>query len=309
MRKPDLFIVGAPKCGTTTLYAWLRGHPDVFMSVRKEPRFFSPDMDSGSEQDGLYFVRSLDDYMALFAGARDERRVGEASATYLYSTEAPRLICEFQPDARIVVALRDPVEMMYSLHMQHVAAMAEDIDDFAEALAAEERRAAGDGLPGGPFSRFAWRYRDRARFAGQLERWYEAFGRERVHVVILDDLIADSRATFRRLLEFLEVDPHYVPESFSPRNPSKRVRSRRLKRLMHSVAGHRLARVLLPGPLYGGVRRALRPLHRVNRREQPRPPLDGALRGQLQEEFRPEVERLGRLLERDLVALWWEHAR
>src|SRR5882672_1680365 len=114
MRKPDCFIVGAPRCGTTAMYTYLGQHPEIFMSARKEPHFFGTDLSSPA------LVRDEQQYLSLFAKAQNEKRAGEASVFYLYSQRAAREIHAFCPSARIIIMLRNPVEMMYSLHSRHL---------------------------------------------------------------------------------------------------------------------------------------------------------------------------------------------
>src|SRR5688572_20545105 len=104
-RKPNLFLVGAPRCGTTALYTYLKAHPDVFMSPIKELHYFSTDLFQPAPQ---AIIRNEGDYMAMFAGAEGQRWVGEASPYYIYSATAPAAIKAFSPDARLVVTLRNP---------------------------------------------------------------------------------------------------------------------------------------------------------------------------------------------------------
>ena len=112
-RRPDTFIVGAPKAGTTSLYAYLEGHPDVFMSPVKEPGYFAPDVIGGSRK--TVYGEDADRYLALFADARNEKRVSEASTRYLVSPRAPSLISDFQPAPRIIVMLRNPIDVIESV--------------------------------------------------------------------------------------------------------------------------------------------------------------------------------------------------
>ena len=194
MTFPNFFIVGAPKCGTTALHAYLAQHPDVFMSDPKEPHFFGSDLE-------FRYRRSDAQYPVLLRGWGRRRRIGgEASVWYPYSECAADEIGEALPDARIIVMLRDPVEMIPSLHSQFVYNGHEDLG-LGHALAAEQERAAGRRPPPGPTSRAAcstgaWRY------APQLARYLDRFGRERVHVIVYDDLRADLPGEYRRLLEF-----------------------------------------------------------------------------------------------------------
>ena len=293
-RRPDLFIVGAPKCGTTSLYNYLHGHPDVFLASVKEPQFFAGDP---VVKRGMAYPEDMARYLALFADAGDAKRVGEASTSYLESPAAVERVREFAPDARIVAMLRNPVDMMHSLHGMRVSQGVEPKVDFAAALA-DERTRSGFGTVGDQSS---VRYRDRARYAEMLPRWFEAFGRHRVHVIITEDLAAHPDETFGDLLAFLEVSPSYRPESFRRYNTSLRPRSRLLSR----VIGRIPYRAVPAGPLDRVTMPLVRLLRRSNRRREERAPVDPALRGQLQAEFAPDVARLEGLLGRDLTGAWW----
>ena len=111
MRKPNFFIVGGPKCGTTSLWSWLRTHPDIFMSHLKEPNFFNSDDNLG--------ISGLTEYEALFRDARvSHTAVGEASVWYLSSPVAVQNILRFEPEARFIVLLRNPIEMAVAMHSQ-----------------------------------------------------------------------------------------------------------------------------------------------------------------------------------------------
>jgi Sulfotransferase family len=292
-RMPDFLIAGAPKCGTTAMYEYLRQHPAVFMPFHKEPLYF------GSDLTRRYGAMSREDYLRLFAPAEADQRVGEASAWYLYSKRAAMEIAEASPDARVVAMFRDPVDVMYAQHSQLLFSEQEDIEDFATALDAEEDRAAGRRLPRGPIRPENLLYRRVVRFAEQLERYLDVFGRDRVHVIVHDDLRADLAGEYRRLLEFLDVDPEFVPDFF-PANENKRVRRRWLQRLIWNPP---LLRPLIPGLRRFPAAHALRArLLSLNSERIERPPMDPALRSRLREELRPEIESLGRLIRRDLSA-------
>lgn len=137
MTRPNFFIVGAPKCGTTSLYEYLRSHPQVFMPEKKEPEHFSDDLDWRNVM-LRHRVADRDDYLSLFDPApAHAAAVGEASTWYLFSEAAAGAIHDFNPEARIIIMLRDPVKMMYSLHGQFLKDCNEVIEDFAQAIAAE----------------------------------------------------------------------------------------------------------------------------------------------------------------------------
>jgi len=294
VKRPDTFIVGAFKAGTTALYEYLGAHPGVFMSVPKEPMYFGQDLTP------RYRRMTEDEYLALFRAARDAQRAGEASPWYLYSTSAAREIHDFNRGARIIVMLRNPVDVMYSQHAQLVFNRRDDVADFGEALAAEEDRRAGRRIPAGAIRPEALYYRHSVRFPEQVRRYLEVFGPDRVHFVVFDDLVADARGVYAATLEFLEVDPS-IEIDLAVRNPARQARSGRLQQILFN-----------PPPALRGVVGRLRGLpfmHRLrdvlvsaNSAPASRPPMDPSLRGQLTAEFAPQVAELGELIGRDLSA-------
>ncbi|MEO6349505.1 MAG: sulfotransferase domain-containing protein, partial [Candidatus Limnocylindrales bacterium] len=223
--KPDFFHVGVFKGGSTALYEGLRRHPQIFMPFHKEPLFFGDDLTR------RYGRMSLDDYMRLFRDAKPEQRIGEASTWYLYSTSAAREIKEFTPDALITVMLRNPVDVMYAQHNQLIFNAMEPITDFAEALEAEEDRRAGKRLPPWPINVENLFYRHSVKFAEQLERYFEVFGRNRVHVMLHDDLVRDGKAVIGDYLEFLGVNASLAAPPPTA-NENRKVKSARLQRLI-----------------------------------------------------------------------------
>ena len=293
--RPDFFIVGAFKSGTTALYDFLRQHPQIFMADTKELHFFGND-----------FVRrrtpvlTLDQYLSYFADAGDASAVGEASVRYLHSTMAAREIAEFSPGARAIVMLRNPIEMMHAMHGELLFSGMEEIPDFGDALAAEPERRAGRRIPAATNIADVLFYRDSAHFAEQLDRYFVALGRDRVHVIVYDDFRADALGSYRETVRFLGVDDAFEPR-ISVVNPSKRARSRHLQRFLAEP----------PAWLRAGVRRTIprqvrkriyKRALKLNARAESRQPIDPDLRRQLAEEFEPEVRRLGELIGRDLSA-------
>lgn len=298
VRWPDFFIVGAPKCGTTAMHSYLRQHPDVFMPLSKEPLYFGDDLSR------RYGRLRRDEYLALFAPATAEQRLGEASTWYLYSRSAAREIKAVAPAAAIVVMLRSPIEVMRAQHSQLLFNRQENITDFAEALAAEPERRRGERLPPGPIRRETLYYRDTVRFAGQLQRYLEVFGAERVHVILHDDLQRDLAGEYRRLLAFLGVDPDFEPD-FSRKNENKLVRNQLVQRLLY--APPILVRFAPALRRHALVRRLRDGLATLNSRPAARPALDPTVAQQLAQELAPEIAQLGELLGRDLSA-WVSHA-
>ena len=316
MRKPDFFIVGAPKCGTTALFKYLQVHPEVYLP-KKEFHHFGHDLRPAAYT-GHKWDRAA--YLALFEGATAEKRLGEASVWYLYSKQAAREIKAFNPEADIIILLRDPVEMMYSLYglflWVHdltpngvIEAESGRVLSFEEALRTQEQRKAAflntidqEALAGKRVLRLF--HTDAACYADQVQRYLDVFDRAHVHVILYDDLKADTAATYRDTLRFLGVDPTFEAD-FRVINSHRYIRNMPLHRFLndHESMGwvRAIGRAVAPAALR---KRVFGLLSRTNVQHQPRPPMNPETRRWLQDVFRPDIERLGTLLDQDLAARW-----
>ena len=299
LRKPDLFIVGAPKCGTSAMADYLAAHPEIYMA-RKEMHLFGSDLRFGPR----FYRRELDEYLDEFATRNGERRAGEASVWYLYSRHAASELKAFNPDARILILLRNPVDVLHSLYYQFRFDGNEHLRTFEQALAAEEDRRRGRRI-----SRLAYfppglRYRDVVRFAEQVRRFQEVFGREQIHVIVYDDFCADPARTYREALRFLGASEDFGPTDFQVVNATKTVRSRFLRAVLGDPTLRRVAvaaRRRLPARFCRVLERIESRLWDSNTRAARRPQISPELRHRLQVEFAPEVERLSGVLGRDLT--------
>jgi hypothetical protein len=292
---PNLFLVGAPKCGTSSLYRYLSQHPDVFMSPIKEPQHFAVDL----RLDPRHRIADRDRYLALFAGAAGRKVVGEASVWHLFSKAAALGIREFSPQAKIIISLREPVSMMYSLHGQFLYSGNEDIVDFEQALLAEVERRQGRRVPSAAHYPGGLAYTEVVSYAEQVRRYFEVFGRDRVHVLLFDDLLADTETAFGRILEFLDLDPR-VPIKFQVHNraDSKDLRNLRIRRELkrHPWVANWVARV--PTDFRRPISELVAALTGSKLKREKAP--DQALRSRYRKLFKPQIEDLGRLIGRDL---------
>lgn len=288
-RRPDFFIVGAPKCGTSALYVYLRAHPEVFMPEVKEPEFFAEDI-LGDRRS----VRTLQEYSALFQPANGHRRIGEASTAYLASSEAAHRIKAFNPSARIIIMVRNPIDLMHAFHNQLLNNGHETITDFESALKADEQHIQNGATPR---LRVACSYRQTAHLSHQISGYLTIFGREKVHVIVFDEFKADVAKAYRETLDFLGIHSQFsLP--FETINPNRRSRSRLLQRMLRN-----------PPPLIKAFTHALMPrfarraigseMRRLNTVVEPRRPMPAALRARLIDEFKGEIRDLGDLLQRD----------
>ena len=268
MTGPNFFLVGAAKSGTTTLYEALRAHPDVYLPSVKEPHFYAY-LAEPSTAAHLYpdRVTARERYLRLYDGAAGERAVGDASTTNLVVAGGAAAIARDVPDARIVAILRQPVDRAFS-HFCHMATTGgEDIDDFAEAVAAEPGRRR-NGLP------FNYQYLEWSRYSDQLRPYVERFGRDRVLVHLYEDLCQDGETVVRTTFRHLGVDD---TEPVPPLSRHNEVRA---------------------APDNGGRLRRL--LGRDPAPSRPRPRLDPDLRARLTTSLAGEIDRLEVLLGRNL---------
>ena len=294
--KPNFFIVGAPKCGTTALYAYLREHPNIFMPAVKEPHFFARDL-------GTYpRIKTLEEYTGLFAGSTDRHLgVGEASVYYLRSSVAIANIREFNPRARIIAMFRNPVEMIHALHSQLLYVAEEDEPDFEQAWRKQERRSQGLDLPRRSRGAFLLQYAEVGRIGTQTKRLLSIFPREQVHLVLYDDFAASPQQVYDGLIEFLGV-PHDNRSHFPRVNDNKRARLAWLGQLATKPppalrAAMRRLKQAVSGQGITAVKRKIVGLNTV---KEVRQPLSPEFRKELVAAFRDEVVLFSDLMGRDL---------
>jgi hypothetical protein len=282
------------------MHEYLNQHPQLFMSPIKEPNYFATDLDSGSYMDSVTFMRDRDKYLELYAGATPDQLTGEASTWYLISRDAARNIHDWNPDTKIVAMLRDPVKMLHSLHLRRQYGGSEDIESFAEALAAEEDRRNGRRIPTQARNVKAFQYRDVGRYATQIERYIDVFGRDRVLVVIFEEFQADPATAYRSVLEFLGVDPDFQPD-FEVVNAGMSRRSPRIQKMLLRPSVIRTARAVVPDRLKPAVGRTW---DRLNSRGKQPAKLDPAVAKSLRMDLQPDIDRLAEVIGRDLNSLW-----
>jgi hypothetical protein len=262
------------------------------MPERKDISYFGSD---------LNFDRSRispEEYLSLFRDANGVLRIGESSVWYLYSKRAAEEIKSFSPSASIIVMLRNPVDMLYAQHSQFLYNCNEDIPDFEAALKAEPERKQGKCIPSKSHFLEGLFYHETIKYAEQVERYFDVFGRENVHVILYDDFKQDTAKVYEDTLAFLGIDTSFRP-TFQVINPNKTLRSRRLQEFLIAPppALTRVFKQVTPQSLQGHL---LKRLKRLNTQHTNRPALDPILRRRLQVEFQPEVQRISSLLGRDL---------
>ncbi|MBA3526192.1 MAG: sulfotransferase domain-containing protein [Pseudomonadota bacterium] len=216
--KPNLFIVGAPKCGTTAWAQYLGTHPDIHISALKEPHYFCTDFPK------LKKVASEGEYLALFAGGASKSVIGEASASYLYSKEAAENLRRFAPDAKIIIFVRDRPGLLFSWHSQLLYNRVENRSDFEQAWRLSGQRKPRDHGPACDEKSFL-DYRSFGKLNEQVDRFLASFPADQVRVFHLEDWSRDPRATYLEIMRFLGVEDDGRTE-FPRVNEAKRSRSK-----------------------------------------------------------------------------------
>ncbi|MGM0520214.1 MAG: sulfotransferase family protein [Campylobacterota bacterium] len=197
---PSYFIIGAPKCGTTALAQYFGEHPDVFMTNPKEPHYFATDFD-----DSMRATLTLKHYLSLFKSATADQVCGEASVWYMYSNEAVKNIAEFNPDAKIIIMLRNPVDMIHSLHSQKLYSRDEEVEAIEKAWNLAPEREKGNFIPEKCREPKTLYYHKVANYFSQLENVYKYFPKKQVKVILFDDFKKDNLQVYKEVLEFLGI--------------------------------------------------------------------------------------------------------
>jgi len=197
--RANLFIVGAPKCGTTAWVSYLGSHPDVFFSDMKEPNYFATDFPR------MRWISNDRDYGNLFARAGRAKAIGEASAMYLYSAEAAEGIRKYNPDARILIFLRDREDFLPALHHQLLYRFVEPIQDFTTAWRLSGKRPL-DTIPKTCRDPKLLDYAAFGRFGEQVERYFETFAAQQIRVIRFEDWTADPRQVYLEIMRFLGLE-------------------------------------------------------------------------------------------------------
>lgn len=311
-----VFIVGAPRSGTTTMARWLQAHPQVLFPFVKEPHFFTQ-YDLRGLGEAELRRRVEEDYLdRYFPPAEESRTTGaDCSVSYLYTPEQLEPVLRLWPNSRFIVSVRDPLTLLPSLHKRLIFTGDETIRRFEDAWAAVPDRAAGRRIPWSTIDPRLLRYDEAARYATYVERLFAAVGRERCLVMLFDDLLAEPEGQHRRLLEFAGLDLVPAPEMKAERS-GKGVRYLFLQQILN-----RPPRFLLPylttvrfqrrfnkkagrkgdATDLGSRSKSLRKrLLAWNRAPDDKTPVPVATQQDIKVHFQDEIDRLGKLIGRDL---------
>lgn len=288
MKRPNFFIIGSPKCGTTSLASWLRAHPSVFIPDLKEPHFFNSDS-------GHRLFKDLARYEGLFESATTAHEaVGEASVWYLVSQVAVQNILTYNPASRFIVCVRNPIEMAVSLHAQKRFSGDENIREFEEAWDKQWPRLAGDlALPRTCVDINHLMYGPSCEHGRLITQLLSVADRDSVKIVLVDDMKQDPRQLYLSVLDFLSVEDDGRVE-FWAENTAKVRKSP----LVQSVV--RNAKLWKQRKGYDWSLGLVARIQAWNTRRQAREPVPDEVIDRLRDYFRDDIRVCEELLGRDL---------
>jgi hypothetical protein len=288
---PNFFLVGAAKAGTTSIYAYLSQHPEIFFPAFKEPHFFTQVRPAPEQRFLINAVTKRSAYLRLYARAASHSVIGDASPSYLWHPVVPRRIRAQVPQAKVAVILRDPVERAYSHYLMDYREGSQSKPFYEALLEDMNRPKKGWGV--------SYLYYELGLYAEQVQRYLKIFMPERVKVLMFDDLRRDAKAVLREIAGFLGLDP----EPLAHVNTSQRYNSYAAPRnqYLRRLAGARLSRMvgqaLIPHRLGTFI------FERIFLKQAPKPPLDPRARELLCSLYDPEIDKLERLMGRRLPQL------
>jgi len=278
---PNFFIVGVPKGGTTSLHEYLNRVPGIFMSKIKEPNYFSPTL----MPDKLPYkpIRDTKKYLDLFNKSINEKIIGESSTFYLYDPDAPKLIHEKIPNARILISLRDPVNRLYS-HYQLIRKNRFTDNSFHDQVLHEMHDEIDPGEP-------HMRLQD-GKHSICVKRYLDIFGPNQVKIIIFEEWIKNPKKTLQEILEFLEINQRLENFQADVYNPYTINRWKNLPIFLRNDFVMRVTKYI-PEPIKLSIKKLFM-------KKEINPKIEEIDRDLLIKFYQDDVEKLKKILARDL---------
>ncbi len=283
--KPNFFIVGTPKAGTTSLYHYLEQHPQIFLSPVKETNFFSYEE---IKAQGLFYneehISTIQQYLYQFDKVRTEKAIGEASVSYLFYPRIAEKIKQFNPESKIIIVLRNPIDRGFSHYLmdKRLGYTNRSLEDVIHQKGADRKQ---------PL--YYQQYIALGLYHEQVARYLSVFGADKVKIFYFEEMVKDIGKTIRDLYRFLEVDDDSTIETYekhntfeTAKNPiiaklytHKRIRTT-IKQIMGNEAGSRLKTFFFS--------------------KENKPVLPSHLKQELINIYKPDIIKTGELLQKDL---------
>ncbi|MCW8933007.1 MAG: sulfotransferase [Gammaproteobacteria bacterium] len=300
MKKTNFFILGAPKCGTTALSEYLREHPNVFISYPKEPSFFASDLP------GLQYVKTEKDYLNLFNQQKKYHSIiGEASPSYLYSETAIKEIKQFNPEAYLIIMIRNPINMLQSYHKQLLYSLFEDQENLEDAWRLQDDRSRGKSIPSNCREPLLLQYKKMTSFTAQIKRVLDHFPEKQVKIILFDNFKKSPQSVYDDVLHFLDISCDSRTH-FPVINAAKTPRSLWVNKFIH----------LIPYGLIGFIQKNSNSfihkkfvklhqyINNLNSKKSIKKGISADFRRELEDYFSDEINSLSSLLKIDLKKYW-----
>lgn len=289
MNKPDFFIIGAPKCGTTTLYHWLQGHEGIFKPESKEPHYFAQNL-----SDRYCRFRTEEEYLKIFSGKSSEQICGEASVLYCFFPDSIKKILEFNPKAKFIYMVRNPIAMAISYHGQLLVNLEENVKDFEKAWALQSDRKNNKNIPTTAQDPYLLQYKEICALGNHMQKILDIVPENQRLFVVLEDLATNPQKIYKNILEFLGVKDD-GRTGFSKSNEAAGIQFRFLEKLRSNQSLpvkflKSLVKIFLPKDM----------LDNINRTQRKKPSLSWDFQRELLNAFEKDIEIIEKTLNRNL---------
>ena len=283
--KPNFFIVGTPKAGTTSLYEYLQEHPDVYMSPIKETNYFSFEE---IEKQGLFYneehINSIDKYLAQFADVRTEKAIGEASVSYLFYDSVPDKIKNFNPHSKIIIVLRNPIERGFSHYLmdKRIGFVKNKYDDIVHKKSNNKKAFL-----------YYQQYVALGLYYEQLQRYFSVFDKKQILVLLYEDINQHIEEVVHNIYSFLEVDTSFKPDLNKKHNTFIAPKNPVIQHLYKFKMVRNVAKRVFNNSFQHSIKNNFFS-------KEKKPVLDNGLKKDLIEIYRSDIDKTAELINRDL---------
>ena len=299
MKPPNFFIIGAPKSGTTSLYNYLCTHPNIFMSEIKGPHFFATDLINSR------VVKTEKEYLDLFKSVKKHHlAIGEASVLYLYSREAIKNLYENYPKSKLIVLLRNPIDIIQSWHAEMIWSRLEDNENFENAWF--------DNISDGDRKKnkcIKLDYKNIFRYGEQIDRVFKYFSKKNVKIIYYEDFSSSTKKTYMEITNFLNI-PNYEKNSFIKYNTYKYYKNKSLQNFLAQPPVY-IVKILNYVKIKFNIKRIglFKKILHYNTYYPKKPKISNFLKNSIIEKYNDDVNHLSKILEKDLNALWFKNKK
>jgi len=278
IKKPNLFIVGFPRTGSTSVYNYLSGHPEVFVCPVKEP---------GDWKHLTTFTGNVDKYLKRFFEHKNEKIIVDATTGYILNDDAAKAISEFNADAKIIIIIREPIEYLLSFYWKAFSLTGVWKDFKSDILEQKEYT--------------------KINYEERVKRYYQYFGKNKVKVIIYDDYKRDNAAMFREITEFLEIST-YLQVNYNIANRTNVFKNKVMQNIYEALLYSTICTTVRNGVKRlvstSRYRIMIEKAKKIFYTSAPRIPFSQDFTQELRQKYFKDVVELGELLDRDLVSLW-----